>query len=287
MQSGKQPDNYNDLLVHDEPIRRGLAVSIAVHVFIVLFFTVKAAFFTEPNIDFSQAVRVDIVGLPDKMDPNTKLAPATPDQKESAKPLPKEETPEPPAEVKPADAPKLPEKKAEKVVTEKTPKADPDALKMSKSAKEKQSSALAKLKAMAALDKLKEEVTQEPKKQSGNGNGKVGGALIKGNVLSPGTALTGLDKLQHDDYIASLDQHIKNNWTLPEWLASKDYKAQVRVYIDKRGQLLKKVLVKSSGNPTYDDYALSTIDKSIPFPMPPEKLTALLEVNGFVVGFPE
>lgn len=284
MTKQRPEDSYQELLVHDEPISRGIAVSIGVHVFILAAFTVKAFFFTPPSIDFSQAVRVDIVGLPQKLDPNTILDNPAPNPEVKPEPTPKSE---PQVEsTKPEPLPQKPEPKAIAEKT-KTPKADPDSVKIEKSTKQKQSSAIAKLKAMEALEKLKNEVKQEAKKTSGTGSAKNASPLIRGNILSPGTALTGLSKLQHDAYISDLDKHIKNHWTLPEWLSTKDYKAQVRVYIDSRGMLVKKVLVKSSGNPTYDDYALETIDKSIPFPAPPEKLTAILEVNGFVVGFPD
>lgn len=281
-------DQYQETLRHDEPIGLGVLVSIGLHLLLVAGFTIKAIFFTAPEIDFSQAVRVDLVGLPDKLDPNIALAPQNPEQKESAKPAEKKEV----SQEVPPPTPKveLPDKKQKPVVetkqTQQPKTSEPDTIKIEK-AKAKQSSAIAKLKALDALEKIKEDVQNEKKAISGNGSGRTGGPLIKGNVISAGSSLTGLSKLQHDEYIANLDRHIKEHWTLPEWLASKDYKAQVRVYIDSRGLLVKKALVKSSGNPTYDDYALATIEKSIPFPIPPEKLTAHLEINGFIVGFPE
>lgn len=281
-------DQYQESLRHDEPIGLGVLVSIGLHLLLVAGFTIKAVFFTAPEIDFSQAVRVDLVGLPDKLDPNTALAPQNPEQKESAKPADKKD----PSPVPPAPAPKveLPDKQQKPIVENKkakeTKSAEPEAIKIEKN-KAKQSSAIAKLKAMDALEKIKADVQSEKKPMAGNGTGRTGAPLIKGNIISAGSSLTGLSKLQHDEYIANLDRHIKEHWTLPEWLAAKDYKAQVRVYIDSRGMLVGKALVKSSGNPTYDDYALATIEKSIPFPIPPEKLTAHLEINGFVVGFPE
>lgn len=201
---------------------------------------------------------MDLVALPDKIS-----APPAPE------PSP---APEPTKPIEPA--------KAEPAKTEpaKVPKADPKGGEIS--LKEKQRNALNRLKAMAAVDKIKQEV-QKDSKPTGKPE------KFKGNILSPGSELTGVNKLQHEEYISALDRHIKEHWTLPEWLAKKDYTAQVRVRIDEDGEILGKQLVKSSGNPTYDDIVLATVDQAAPFPVPPEKFAAIVSVNGILIGFPE
>lgn len=263
----------------EEQLQRGLGVSFVLHAILFSFFTLKAVFFTSEPIDFSQAVRVDIVGLPDKVEPQT-LPPATAEEAKPALPdkeKPTEKVPEKVVEVKPESAKtaKLPPKKVD------------DGVQLEK-VKNKQQSALEKLKAMAALEKIKEEATHEQTKNpQGAGKAESGTAKIKGNMLSPGTALTGLAKMQHDTYAADLDHHIKQNWALPEWLAKRDFKAQARVFIDTRGNILGRKIVKSSGNPNYDDEVLATIDRSAPFPAPPEKFMAIVSADGILIGFPE
>ncbi len=258
----------------DLKIKKGLMVSLGVHIAILIFFTVKTLFFAPDSIDFQAAVRVDLVGLPDKV----QTLPTEEPTQDSAKPDPNT-TPEPnksvekPAEKKSEPAKPLPTKK------------EPEAVNINKQ-KSKEKAALDKLKAMAAMDKIKDELAKE-KKESASGKAKTGAAKIKGNVISPGTSLTGLSKLQHDTYIGDLDTHIKKNWSLPEWLAKKDYKAQVRVKIDDRGNIISRQIVKSSGNSSYDSEVLSTVDRSAPFPAPPEKFSALVEVDGILIGFPE
>lgn len=249
---------------------QGLLASVCFHLALVLFFTVKSVFFTAEPVDYSAAIRVDLIGLPDKLDPSTVLPP----KQETA-----EAPPQPAAEA-------APEKTTPPKMPEKVEKAEPKEPVMAEKPKEKdfkkqQNDALNRLKAMAALDKIKKE-SAESKKSDLPANYQV-----KGNVLSPGTALTGLDKINHEGYLAALDQHIKQFWSLPEWLANQDLKAQVRVQIDRSGNLIGKKLVRSSGNSTYDDYALETIERSVPYPRPPDKLSAIMEVNGFIVGFPE
>ncbi|UYL10408.1 TonB family protein [Bdellovibrio sp. SKB1291214] len=265
----------------DETLKRGLVVSLGFHVGLVLFFVVKTAFFTPESIDFTQAVRVDMVGLPDKLDPNN--LPPKPEAKENAKPAPKPEPSpvEKVAEKKPE--PKF-EPKPEVKLPTKTAKKD-DGVNLEK-VKSKQNDALEKLKAMAAIEKLKEEA-KKPAPAAGTGKSNAGAAPVKGNQLSPGTALTGLSKLQHDTYGADLDRHIKQHWAVPEWLAKRDLKAQARVFIDSRGNIIDRKIVKSSGNPDYDAEVLSTLDKSSPFPAPPEKFVSLVSVDGILIGFPE
>lgn len=271
---------------HEEQISRGLAVSLAVHAILLSFFTLKAVFFDPEPIDFSQAVRVDIVGLPEKVDPKSLAAPA----KEEAKPaLPDKEkpAPAPPAPVtQKTETAKVEQPTPTKSVPVKaSPKKNDEGLNLEK-VKSQQQSAIEKLKTLAALEKIKEEAANE-KKSAGSGKSDISSQKIKGNILSPGTALTGLAKLQHDTYAADLDRHIKQNWSLPEWLAKRDFKAQAKVYIDSHGNILDRKIVKSSGNPSYDEEVLATIDRSAPFPVPPEKFLAIVSVNGILIGFPE
>lgn len=278
----EQNDSQND-----EQISRGIGISFAIHALIISAFTLKTVFFDPEPIDFSQAVRVDIVGLPDKVDEKNLLPPS----KENPKPaLPDKE----PVTEKPVE--KAPEKVTEKKVE--PPKPEPVKLPPTPSKKEEgvnlekvknqQKNALDKLKALAALEKIKEDVAQEKRKTPpGTGKDSTGSAPVKGNVLSPGTSLSGLAKLQHDNFAADLDRHIKQNWALPEWLAKRDFKAQARVFIDSRGNILGRKIVKSSGNPSYDEEVLATIDRSAPFPAPPEKFLAIVSVDGILIGFPE
>ncbi|WP_374034533.1 TonB family protein [Bdellovibrio bacteriovorus] len=276
---------------NDEQVTRGIGISFALHALIISIFTLKTVFFDPEPIDFSQAVRVDMVGLPDKVEPKDLAPPA----KENPKPaLPDKEVAKEPVKEKP------PEKASEKVAEKKTPpKPEPVKLPPAKAKEEginlekvksQQQNALDKLKAMAALEKIKEDVAEDRKKAAaaaGTGKAATGSAPVKGNVLSPGTSLTGIAKLQNDNYISDLDRHIKQNWTIPEWLAKRDYKAQVRVFVDSRGNILGRKIVKSSGNPSYDEEVLATIDRSAPFPAPPEKLIAVFSVDGILIGFPE
>lgn len=259
MSEGIFEDTFNE----NKEFKSAIKWSLIAHVAVFAMFTIKAAFFKSEAIDYSAAVRVDIVALPEKIDPN-EISAIKPQEKaketvkETAKPKP-----EP-----------LPVKK-EKV-------KDPEVINLNKT-KSKQQEALDKLKKMSAVDKIKNEVERE--KNEKEALKKI--AQVKGNILSPGTALTGLNKLQHENYVADLDRHIKEHWSLPEWMSKRDFKAQARVRIDEKGQIISREISKSSGNSSYDDIVLDTIDQSAPFPQPPEKFAAIVSVQGILIGFPE
>ncbi|MCM2281557.1 MAG: TonB C-terminal domain-containing protein, partial [Bdellovibrionaceae bacterium] len=112
-------------------------------------------------------------------------------------------------------------------------------------------------------------------------------APVRGNVLSAGSSLTGLAKLENDSYLTDLDEHVKQHWHLPNFLANAGFSATVALFIDERGAVIKKELVKSSGNPIYDQTVLAAIEKSAPFPAPPAKLVNIFAVDGVRLGFPD
>lgn len=247
---------------YPDDLKKSLIHSLVAHILLVAFFSVKMVFFPNEDLTYQAAVRVDLVALPDKIDWANPPAPPPPP---ATTEKPEEKTAPPQQEIK---------------IKEKTTVKEPDTI----SLKKKQKEALAKLKAMEAIERIK----QEAAKEKTTSNSKATKDFkFKGNILSPGTELTGLNKLQHEEYIVNLDRHIKQYWTLPEWLAKKDYSAQIRVRIDDRGRVISKQLVRSSGNSAYDDIVIATIDKASPFPQPPEKFSAIVSVNGILIGFPE
>lgn len=252
MSSGIIKDPFDENSV----FRSSLKLSLGAHVFVLLFFTVKAFLLPSDAIDYSSAIRVDIVALPDKLDPQ---------QIELVKPEEKAE--------KPTAQPQ--EKEVEAL------KKESEAISLKKSVS-KQQEALDRLKKMSAIDRIKNEVDINKKKASALE--KV--SQVKGNILASGTSLSGLNKLQHDQYISELDAKIKRNWTKPRWIKD-ELKARVRIKIDQNGTLISKVLEISSGEPAYDDLVLETIDRSTPFPAPPEKFIDIAAVRGILIGFPD
>lgn len=239
----------------DLELKKMFLKSIAFHVAIVLIFTVKAVFFPSDIPEYAPTIRVDLVGLPDKRNPEEIVI------------KPKVEAP--------------PQKQTEtaKTDTTKTPPAKTQTATTAPGAKKElakeQSSAINKLKALSAIEKLKQQQEQAPSQQ------------IKGNAISPGTALRGLNKLQFDEYIGSIDAHVKSNWALPEWMLQQQFRAEVLVRIDSSGNLIERKFLKKSGNGDFDQRVWAAIEKSSPFPAPPDKFVDLVGVQGITFAFPE
>lgn len=242
---------------------RGFYISLAAHAALILFVILKISFFSKPEINLSEAIRVDMVGLPEKY---------TSAQQSTEMPEKIEKAIEPPAEEKKAEA-----KPAEKVSTKSESKIE--AVNLDK-AKQKQKNALEKLKKLSAIEKIRQQVQTEKTANAASKN-------FKGRVLSKGTAITGVDRLQSENYLVQLDALIKSNWQLPQWLIGKPLKTKVLVKIAPNGHILDKKVVQTSGNPTYDEYCLQAIEKASPFPQVPEKFTEIYSEDGVLFGFPE
>ena len=240
--------------------KKGIYFSFFVHVAIILFMVVKVSLFPSQEINFAEAIRVDMVGLPEKYDSNS--------------------LPEKIEEPKKPEEKKLPEKVAEEKSKKVEEKKIPDTIKIDK-AKNKQKEALDKLKKLSAIEKIKQDVKNEENRKKENEK------LIKGQVISKGTALTGLAKIQSNEYLSRLDQKIKTNWQLPQWLIGKPLKTKILLKIKPNGEIADRQIYQTSGNPTYDEYSLLAVDKSAPFPTVPEKFTEVFSEDGVIIGFPE
>ncbi len=251
----------------------GILISVIVHSLIVIVFIIQVTFFSEPLIDLSQAVRVDMVAMPDKLAANE--MPQKIQDILNEKPI-KEKMEEPVAEKiekkaieKPAEKVALPQKKI---------KTDAEAINLKK-IKAQQKSALDKLKKMSAIDKLRQEEKNEPAAKKP--------VIVKGRIISAGSTLSGLDKLQSDNYLLNLDGHIKQYWSLPQWLINKSFRTRILVKFDANGNVLFKQIVQPSGEPAYDNYCMQAIDQATPFPKFIEKFSEKYSRDGVVIGFPE
>ncbi|MCB9025689.1 MAG: TonB family protein [Bdellovibrionaceae bacterium] len=243
--------------INQDPFSRYVGLSIIGHIALVSIFTFKIMFFPSEDIVIQNAIRVDMVALPDK----------------------KSEAPAPAIENKVTPTVNL-EPKKEEIKKDEIKKVDTKAESLKKT-QQTQNKALDRLKAMSALDKLKDEV--EKKNQEKNVEKSV---PYKGNVINKGSDLKGLSQLQYDEYFAKLEAHVKEQWILPQWLADAKLKAQVRVTIDDRGYITSKEIITTSGNTVFDNKALETMDKASPCPIAPSNLKNLVANEGIIFNFP-
>lgn len=254
----------------NEKINKYVQYSVIAHVLIFLFLTMEHVFFASDEINVQSAIRVDMVALPDKVNEQTALP---------------EPVPAPAPEVKPAESKKLVEKnadaKVEKPILLKNKTKDPDAINLNKN-KIKQKQALEKLKQLEALEAIQKDLDKESK-NARNKNSK--DKKYKGNVLSPGSSLTGIAKLEADGYVDQVHQHMMSRWALPPYLKNRNFHTDVVVRFDMNGNVISKEIVKSSGNSAFDDYVLTAIQKSTPVPAPPFKFSRIASEQGFLFRF--
>jgi colicin import membrane protein len=248
--------------------------SVAFHLTLVLVLTVKILAFPSVRPEMIRSVRVDFVAMPDK-DP---VEAPKGIEKEVEKAEPEPEKPvlaeKPPEKKEPAkkETPKETVKKEKPVRDEIVEKKKPEEA----SPKDRQSSALKRLQALAKIKKLKSAKETGP-----------AGAVYKGNELSEGASLKGVEKLQRDQYLENLDVLIKRNWHLPEWLSTKGFTAAILLRFDETGKILERRFIRSSGNETFDREVTDAIEASAPLPPPPEGLISYFKVHGIELRFPE
>jgi len=149
---------------------------------------------------------------------------------------------------------KIPKVKVEKedvmvIPTKKKPKAKPKKKDTKKKRLTKQQDALARLQRQAKREKAMREV-------------------MKGNVLSKGTAALGKVGTDKDQYNALLKQKITEHFNVYAWQKRKKLVTIVQIEINNKGEVTNKEIVKKSGDKLYDKAALLAIDQAQPFPVP-------------------
>lgn len=244
-----------------EDLRPYFKLSLGFHLGIFIFFGVKVLLFPDlSDLNDQSTLKVDLVALPDK-DDNKKVPEKIPEKPEEKKPVAKKEEP-------PKEKPKVEETKTKtQVVKKEEPKKNTEA------------DAFAKLREMEALKNL------ENKKETVKTAEPVIDTPIKGNRLAPGDALIGLNKLQYNNYINDLQKAVKSKWDLPPWLQDGELSAEALIKIDQSGLVTEQTLIRPSGNSIYDKYVLDTINKSSPFPPPPDKFVNVVAIKGVVLSF--
>ncbi len=256
--------NYESIRTFEGLTNKQVTKSVLLHVALVLFFTVNAYIFPAEDLNFDNAIRVDIVGLPEKL---KHLPPPSLPNKEVAKPV-NIPPPTPPKEV-PAPTPTVP-------VAPVMPTVDKNALELER--KKAQQKAVDRLKALDAVSQIEESEMQEREKEA---------TAVAGNVESAGNALSGIRQNQISSYISQVKDHVNKNWNIPQWMADAHLKAEAIVLLDANGVVIQRRIVKTSGNSSFDDSILTAIDQSSPFPAPPKALVGVFKNKGFTLGFPE
>jgi len=252
---------------------RNIAISAGIHVVVASMVFFQAFLAPREPLDLRNAIRVDVVDLPKKMQ-------TMPDEPATPQPAPKAAAPEPATPPPPAPEPEKPKVALEKPTPtpKKAPKPD---------TKSSQSDALNRLKRSNALDRIKQDVSQSQAEKPAPNPTPVKDNVVRGNQVSAGNSLTGLERIEFDRYFNDIKVKVNSNLSIPQWLADSDLRAQVLVLIDERGFITKRVIKKSSNNEVFDAKVLEAVDASSPLPAPPSRLRGVLSTSGITFNFPE
>lgn len=110
---------------------------------------------------------------------------------------------------------------------------------------------------------------------------------LKGNMISKGATTSGEAKERDQaTYFDGVLQKLRENWELPSWLQTKGLSAQVVLYLNSKGNILRVVFKRSSGNDVYDEEVRRAVQRSAPFALPPEDVVDSLASDGVLLGFP-
>lgn len=136
---------------------------------------------------------------------------------------------------------------------------------------------------------------KSPTKKKEEGNEGISGTRLKkilalGNKLQEGQALTG-DNVGNsgdlfDQYAVLITDIVRANWKLPAYLADKDLRCTIQLFISKTGQVIRTKKITSSGNEDYDDFALSAIKKVESLPAPDKAILSRVLSGEIALAFP-
>lgn len=256
--------------MQDQKLKRYLKISLIGHVVLFAVGIISQWVFPGKATLFTPTVQIDMVALPNQ------VKQAEPEPIDTSLPVKENPPPKPEAKEEEPDAVALPEKKSN--------------LKDKKEAEKRAKNALEKIR-----EQMKKEKEEEERKKQELVNKRKNDlkkfeekyrAAIRGNQTNEGTSSTGDLQATANAYAGAIIERLRSNWSLPVFLQSKNLRASVRVYIDGRGNLVRYQFSESSGNDVFDDYVKGAIQRSNPFPPPPEEMVRGLRNSGIEVSFP-
>ncbi|MEA9355578.1 TonB family protein [Bacteriovorax sp. PP10] len=190
-------------------------------------------------------------------------------------------------------------KEAEKVVTKEEPKEEPkvvdktpddtEAFQEAQAAKKRQNF-LSKLKTIGNK-KVESTGTQKADKGLyGEKESALKNLVLSGNKLSKGSAMYGdgsaAELTAYQAYKSRLPDFVRPHWKLPSFLADRNLKCRVRVWLNKNGDVTRTSIYQSSGEPEFDERAIEAVKAAAPFPAVSDSFGTGAMNGDIVLGFP-
>lgn len=253
---------------------RFLFISVLLHLSAGLIWVIQNVIAPDETVTYQKAIRIDMIGLPDKVTQDQLqpvVKPSQPANSEVASEKKNEATPKSPPKKSPSE---LGPAKAEKAKAQAVNK---------KGTEGNNRLGNAKISQLSALEKLEESMAVEAAQ-----NQQLKKLMFKGNAIVEGSSLSGLDKIEAEDYVGSVESHVRSFWRLPQWLSNlKKMRAKALVKWDTRGVPVLIQIIESSGNDEFDEVVMQTLQNAVPYPAPPDRFALLMRRQGVVFGFPE
>ncbi len=234
-------------------------ISFTIHFFLLIFLFIggEVGFFSFSNdhiVEIKSAVRVDMVGLPDKTLKELKSRKIKKNSKKSTK------------------------------VASKEIKQDTSDSSLAKVIAE------AKKKKISSTDEknFKKNLNKEDKKDHLD---KIESLVVKGNQLSAGRDMDSNRLAEERDileeYAENISLKVRTFWQLPVNFKKDDkLVCRLKVFISSKGQLLRVDFYQKSSNEEFNQRALQSIKLAAPFDPPPESVAKIVENGTIILGFP-
>ena len=113
---------------------------------------------------------------------------------------------------------------------------------------------------------------------------KIGNTLRKGSILH-GKNVREISNIKNK-YLTRLIAVIRENWKLPTYLMGKKLSCKIRIFISKKGKVLKYEIYKSSKSKSYDNWAVKSIKMIKVLIPPPQEIQEGLRRGDLILGFP-
>ena len=234
----------------------------------------------EKNLELIQAsVRVDMVAMPthtinELKNLSSGVEEAKKEEKtEVVKEEPKEEVKEEPKEVN---------KAAEKAAA--------DEVAFEEAQAKKRKDFLSKLKTIGNKKVESEGKQQAEKGLYGEKDSALKNLVLSGNKLKSGTQMTGEgnagELTAFQAYTIRLPDIVRPQWRLPSFLADKNLKCRIRIWLNPNGEVTRLAVHQSSGEPEYDQRAMDAIRAAAPFPQFNDSFGRRIQNGDVILGFP-
>ncbi len=136
--------------------------------------------------------------------------------------------------------------------------------------------------------KIEKSPRRQAKRKKPKNRRELRALVLAGNKLSKGQSTfgKGTESIKnYEAYLESLADRVRRNWSLPGYFASTDLRCRIKIYLNRKGKLLRTQVFESSGNEEFDKAALEAV-KRTSYPPPDDSFAKEVLQGRVILGFP-